>query len=210
MKHEWKKQAKELYLPSKKPHIINIPEFKFLTIKGKGDPNTSEEFSEAIGALYSFSYTIKMLPKKGIVPEGYFDYVVFPLEGVWDLPEGTKGFDKMNKSELIYTIMIRQPDFVTEELFKDVYETVKKKKDNPRLDEVSFVSMEDGMCVQMLHIGEFDNEAKSFALMDEFCIENGLQRTEKSHREIYISDFRKTKPENLKTVLRYKVEKIED
>lgn len=210
MKHEWKKQAKDLYLPSKKPHLISIPKFKFITIKGQGDPNTSEEFSEAIGALYSLSYTIKMLPKKGIVPEGYFDYVVFPLEGVWDLPEGTKGFDKMNKSELIYTIMIRQPDFVTEELFKDVYEIVKKKKDNPRLDEVSFASIEDGMCVQMLHVGKFDDEAESFALMDEFCIENGLRRTEMSHREIYISDFRRAKPENLKTVLRYKVEKIED
>ncbi len=209
MKYEWKKEAKNLYLPISKPHVITIPKFKFFMIEGKGDPNTSEEFSEAIGALYSLSYTLKMLPKKGLLPEGYFDYTVFPLEGVWDLPEGTKEFDKMDKSSLIYNIMIRQPDFVTDELAGNIYNTVKVKKPNALLDKVKFSSIEDGMCVQMLHIGKFDDEAKSFALMDEYCVENNLKRKAKSHREIYISDFRKTNPDKLKTVLRYQVEEID-
>lgn len=206
MKHEWKKEEKELYLPIKKPHLITIPKFNFILIEGKGDPNTSQEFSAAIGALYSASYTIKMLPKKGIIPQGYEDYVVYPLEGLWDLPENTKEFDKLDKSQFIYKIMIRQPEFVTEELFNDVLKTLKAKSDDEMVNKLKFVSLEDGLCVQMLHIGPFDDEAKSFLLMDEYANENGYKRIGKNHREIYISDFRRAKQENLKTVLRYWVE----
>lgn len=208
MKHEWKKEEKELYLPIKKPHLITVPKFNFVLIEGKGDPNTNQEFSDAIGALYSASYTIKMLPKKGIIPQGYEDYVVYPLEGIWDLPENTKEFDKLDKSQFIYKIMIRQPEFVTEELFNDAVNTLKTKSNDEMLNKLKFVSIEDGLCVQMLHIGPFDEESKSFALMDEYTNDNGYKRIGKNHREIYISDFRRAKQENLKTVLRYRVEKI--
>ncbi|MBK5654386.1 MAG: GyrI-like domain-containing protein, partial [Rhizobium sp.] len=115
MKYEWRKQEKEFYLPKEKPVSIVVPKMKFFMLDGKGNPN-SDTFAEAIQVLYSLSYTIKMIPKMGITPEGYFDYTVFPLEGIWDLSEEGRLMDTLDKDELIYTIMIRQPDFVTEEL----------------------------------------------------------------------------------------------
>ncbi len=205
MKYEWRKQAKQLYLPKNKPEIVSVPDFKFFMIEGKGNPN-NEEFSEAIGVLYSLSYTLKMLPKKGIVPEGYFDYTVFPLEGIWDLAEEARGLEVLDKDSLIYTIMIRQPDFVTEELVQEVINTVKIKKPHVLLDKVKFSSLEEGFCVQMMHVGPYDDEPVSFASMEEFCVQNNLKRLCQTHKEIYISDFRKTQPEKLKTVLRFKVE----
>lgn len=205
MKYEWKKEAKELYLPKNKPEIATVPKFNFFMINGKGNPN-SEDFSEAIGALYTLSYTLKMLPKKGIVPEGYFDYAVFPLEGVWDLEEEARALDTLDKNSLIYTIMIRQPDFVTSELAQKVIDAVKIKKPHNLLDKVKYNSMEDGLCVQMLHLGSYDDEPKSFSIMEDYCMHNNLRRTTKIHREIYISDFRKTQIDKLKTVLRFKVE----
>lgn len=204
MKYEWKKQAKELYLPKNKPQIVIVPSFKFFMIEGKGNPN-SEDFSEAVGVLYSLAYAMKMLPKKDIIPEGYFDYTVFPLEGIWDLEEEARTLDTLDKNKLIYTIMIRQPDFVTDDLAKEVIEMVKKKKPHPLLDKVRFNSLEDGHCVQMLHLGSFDDEPKSFSIMEDYCIENNLKRISKIHREIYISDARKTQPDKLKTVLRFKI-----
>ena len=204
MKYEWRKQGKELYLPKNKPEIVTVPSFKFFMIEGKGNPN-SEDFSEAVGVLYSLAYAVKMLPKKGIIPEGYFDYTVFPLEGIWDLAEEARTLDTLDKSKLIYTIMIRQPDFVTDDLAKEVIEMVKKKKPHPLLNKVRFNSLEDGRCVQMLHLGSFDDEPKSFSIMEGYCIENNLKRISKIHREIYISDARKTQPDKLKTVLRFKI-----
>ena len=205
MKFEWKKHAKELYLPKNKPAIVTVPDFKFFMLEGKGNPN-SKDFSEAIGVLYSLSYTLKMLPKKGIVPEGYFDYTVFPLEGIWDLAEEARGLEVLDKDSLIYTIMIRQPDFVTEELAQEVINMVKAKKPHALLDKVKFDSLEEGLCVQMLHLGPYDDEPKTFSIMEDYCVQNDLKRLSKVHKEIYISDVRKTKPEKLKTVLRFKVE----
>ncbi|MEJ8553459.1 GyrI-like domain-containing protein [Tepidibacter sp. Z1-5] len=205
MKYEWRKQGKELYLPKNKPEVITVPNFKFFMIDGKGDPN-SEDFSEAIGVLYSLSYALKMLPKKGIIPDGYFDYTVFPLEGIWDLEEKARTLDTLDKSKLIYTIMIRQPDFVTDDLAQEVIEIVKKKKPHPLLDKVRFNSLEDGLCLQMLHLGSYNDEPESFSIMENYCTQNNLKRSSKIHREIYISDARKTQPDKLKTVLRFKVE----
>jgi hypothetical protein len=205
MKYEWKKEAKELYLPANKPQVINVPAMKFFMLDGRGNPN-NEEFAEAIGVLYSLSYAVKMMPKKGTTPEGYFEYTVFPLEGVWDLAEEARGLDKLDKDSLIYTIMIRQPDFVTEELAHMVLENIKNKKPHPMLEKVRFESIEEGACVQMMHLGSYDNEPESFARMEEYCRENNLIRKSKIHREIYISDVRKTSPEKLKTVLRFKVD----
>lgn len=207
MKYEWKKQAKELYLPKNKPELITVPTFKFFMIDGKGNPN-SEEFSEAIGVLYSLAYAVKMLPKKGIIPEGYFDFTVFPLEGIWDLAEEARALEVLDKNSLVYTIMIRQPDFVTDELAQEVINNVKLKKPHPLLnnDKVRFDRLEEGLCVQMLHLGPYDDEPESFSIMEDYCKQNNLRRITKIHREIYLSDARKIQPEKLKTILRFKVE----
>ncbi|EQB87208.1 hypothetical protein J2Z44_003550 [Clostridium punense] len=204
MKFEWKKREKSLYLPKEKPVLITVPKQKFFMISGKGNPN-SEEFSEKIGILYSLAYAVRMMPRKGYTPEGYFEYTVYPLEGVWDLTEEGRLSATLRKDELLYTIMIRQPDFVTEEVVNKAFETVRKKGDNPLLNEVTFGTMEDGLAVQMLHVGSYDDEVQSFQQMKNFIKENNLEIVTLKHREIYISDSRKTEKSKLKTVLRYQV-----
>lgn len=204
MKYEWKKQDKNIYLPKNKPEVINLPPMKYFMLEGKGNPN-SQSFSEAVEVLYSLSYGIKMMPKKGTTPEGYFEYTVFPLEGIWDLAVEARGLKELDKDSLIYTIMIRQPEFVTEELAQTVIEGTKQKKPHPLLDAVKFGTLEEGMCVQMLHVGPYANEAESFAIMENFSRENNLNRLSKIHKEIYITDPRRTAPEKLKTVLRFNV-----
>lgn len=205
MKHEWRKREKEYYIPKEKPQLVEIPEFKFFTLKGQGNPNT-EAFKECIGVLYSLSYAIRMMPKKGITPDGYFEYTVYPLEGIWDLTEQGRLNETLNKDELIYKLMIRQPDFVTEETVKMAMEIVKKKKYHPLLEKVEFESIKDGLSVQMLHVGPYDDEPRTFSFMKDFCIENNLEIKTLAHKEIYLSDFRKTEASKLKTVLRYSVE----
>jgi hypothetical protein len=207
-KHEWRKQEKALYLPKKKPETITIPPQKFFTIQGEGNPN-SEPFAERITVLYSLSYAMKMGLKKDLPqPAGYQDYTVYPLEGVWGLSEkGKAQYDgKVNKDELVYTIMIRQPDFVDEALAQQVIERTKVKKPHPLLDNAKFETIEDGPCVQMMHIGSYDDEPASFALMEAYAEAENLRRLSKQHREIYLKDFRKTPPEKLQTTLRFKVE----
>ncbi len=204
IKYEWRKKEKEYYLPKSKPEVVNIKEFKFIQLKGEGNPN-NEEFSKAVGVLYSLAYTIKMMPRNGVNIEGYYDYVVYPLEGLWDLKEESRGNEILDKDKLVYTIMIRQPGFVTEEVFNKAMEIVKKKKPHSLLDNVKFESIEEGKCVQMMHIGSFDEEDKTFEVMKNYCNENNLEIKSKVHREIYISDFRKTAKDKLKTVLRYMV-----
>jgi hypothetical protein len=205
MKYEWKKQERELYLPINQPEIVSVPKLKFFMLDGKGNPN-AEEFSIAIGVLYSLAYAVKMLPKKGVIPEGYFDYTVYPLEGVWNLAKEAESWEILDKNHLIYTIMIREPDFVTAKLAAEVINSLKIKKPHALLDNVKFDSLEEGLCVQMLHIGSYDEEPKTFSIMEDYCTQNNLKRTTKIHREIYISDARKTQPDKLKTVLRFKVE----
>ena len=205
MKHEWRKKEKNYYIPKTKPEIVNMEKFKFIQIKGSGSPN-NEEFSERVGVLYSLAYAIKMMPKKGITPDGYFDYTVYPLEGIWDLDEEGRLKNEFDKNNLVYNIMIRQPDFVTKEVFDLAMEMTKKKKPNKLLDDVVFGEIEEGMCVQMMHIGPYDDEYKSFEVMKEFIKDNNLVIKSLAHREIYISDVRKIALEKLKTVLRYMVE----
>ncbi|MEH7181266.1 GyrI-like domain-containing protein [Neobacillus vireti] len=204
MKHEWRKHEKNLYLPKSHPELVTIPEQKFLMIKGKGNPN-SEEFTEKINVLYSLAYAIRMMPKTGYTPEGYVEYTVYPLEGIWSLTEEGINSDTFNKDELLYTIMIRQPDFVTEEIVEKAFQNVRKKKPHPFLMDVTFGTMEDGLSVQMLHIGSYDDEPQSFEKMNEFILINNLEKVTFVHREIYLSDARKVEPEKLKTVLRYRV-----
>lgn len=204
MKHEWKKNEKDLYLPKEKPALIRVPKQKFFAIDGKGNPN-DDEFSEKVEVLYSLAYAVRMMPKKGFTPDGYFEYTVYPLEGIWDLTEEGKKSDTLNKDELLYTIMIRQPYFVTEEVAEKAFGNVRKKKDHKFIDSVKFIEMEDGLSVQILHVGPYDNEPESFEKMKEFMIKNDLVRTSMRHREIYLSDARKTEHSKLKTVLRYRV-----
>ena len=207
MKHEWRKHEKGLYLPKQKPVLVKVPNLKFFCIEGEGNPN-SEDFTERIGALYSLSYGMKMFLKKNPGIEGYQDYTVYPLEGVWDLNEqGRKEYKgTINKDQLVYKIMIRQPDFVNEELAKNIVELTQAKTKNNLLYEVSFEEIEEGECIQMLHVGPYDNEPATFAEMENYTNLIGLKRACKVHREIYLSDARKVAPEKLKTVLRFKVE----
>jgi len=205
MKYEWRKQEKNLYLPKEKPVLVTVPKQNFFMIRGKGNPN-SVDFSERIGVLYSLAYAVRMMPKQGYTPEGYFEYTVYPLEGIWDLTEEGRKSSTLNKDELIYTIMIRQPEFVTQEVVDKAFEIVRKKKPHPLLDDVTFESMEDGLSVQMMHIGPYDDEPRSFEEMKKFIEENNLEIRTLVHREIYISDARKTDKSKLKTVLRYRVQ----
>lgn len=206
MKHEWKKTEKIYYLPKQKPEQISIPDFKFFTIEGKGNPN-DDFFGKYIEVLYTLSYLIKMSPKRNEAPVGYFDYTVYPLEGVWDISEeAKKNFDgKINKDTLVFKLMIRQPDFVSNEYAQQIIETAQKKKPNELLNKVKFETISEGNCVQMLHCGSYDSEPETFAIMEDFAKQNNIKRISQIHREIYISDARKTAPDKLKTVLRFKV-----
>ena len=204
-KHEWRKKEKALYLPKNKPEVIDIPEFKFITIEGEGSPADSV-FTDYIGALYSLAYTIKMMPKKiDRQPKGYFDFTVYPLEGVWDINDKAKANFKgrINKEDLVYKLMIRQPDFVSKNFYSEMLEVAKEKKKNPLLEQINFERLSEGRCVQMLHLGPFEDEPASFEIMEDFAKSEGVVRLSKMHREIYLSDPRKVAPEKLKTVLRF-------
>ena len=201
-KVDYKKDYKHLYLPKTSPVIIDVPSIPFIMVSSSGDPN-GEEFARATEALYSLSYAVKMSYKKEVVPVGYYEYTVFPLEGVWDLIDKSK--PATDKSNLKYKIMIRQPDFLTEDLFNQFLEQTKKKKPNPYLDTMKFGEIEEGLCCQMMHLGSYDDEPESFSRMERFCHEQGYDRVSKVHREIYLSDPRKTEPSKLKTVLRFSV-----
>jgi hypothetical protein len=207
MKHEWKKDDKQFYLPKDKPETIVIPEFKFYTIEGKGNPNDAF-FAEYIGVLYSLSYAIKMSPKQGFAPKDYVEYTVFPLEGVWDIDDNAKENynGTIDKNSLVFKLMIRQPDFVTRDFALETIERTKKKKPHNLLDNVKFEIIEEGLCVQMQHTGSYDNEPESFKKMELYTTEKKMKRISHTHREIYLSDARKVSPDKLKTVLRFKAE----
>ena len=206
MKQDWKKVDKQYYLPKTKPELVKVPPFKFFSILGQGDPN-EKQFQENIGVLYSLSYAIKMSPKNNFAPKDYFEYTVYPLEGIWDLTEEAKKSksEKLDKSQLIFNLMIRQPDFVTPDFALEAVERTKKKKYHPLLEKVKFEIIEDNYCIQMMHIGNYDSEPESFKQMEDFCLQNGYKRESKQHREIYLSDFRKVSADKLKTVLRFKI-----
>ncbi|CAG7652792.1 GyrI-like domain-containing protein [Paenibacillus allorhizosphaerae] len=203
-KVDYKKDYKQLYMPKTVPEIVVVPKMPFFMVSGSGDPN-GEEFAKVTEALYSMSYAVRMSYKSEDVPVGYYEYTVFPLEGEWDLLDRSK--PATDKNNYKYTIMIRQPDFLTEEWFERFWEQTKRKKQNPFLEKVRFEHVEDGLSCQMMHIGSFDDEPESFARMEAFCTEYGFIRSSKIHREIYLSDPRKTEPSKMKTVLRFLVNK---
>ncbi|CAA6692806.1 MULTISPECIES: GyrI-like domain-containing protein [unclassified Lentimonas] len=207
-KHEWRKREKALYIPKATPEIVTVPAFKFITLRGAGNPNGAA-FAECIGALYSLAYGIKMTAKKpGCAPTGHYDYTVYPLEGVWDITDEAKQTftGEINKDDLVYQLMLRQPDFVDDSFYQEIWEMVNNKKPHPLLDKVQFETIEEGPCIQMLHVGPYETEAETFQVMEDFAAAEGVKRLSKLHREIYLSDFRKTAPEKLKTVLRFQLE----
>ena len=203
MKQEWKKVHKDLYGIKAQPVLLDVPEQSFIMLDGKGNPNAAD-FSERVGALYSLAYAVKMNYKKSAAGQAVDDFAVYPLEGIWR--QKTAGADKLDKDNLAYTIMIAQPDFITPEMWQDALAKTRIKKPNPLYEEVRFERMADGKSVSILHVGRFDDEPASFAKMDNFCQEHGLQRSSDTHREIYLNNANRTAPEKLKTILRYAVE----
>lgn len=206
MKIEWKKIDKQYYLPKDKPEVIILPSFRYFAISGEGNPN-DPFFGDCISVLYSLSYAIKMSLKQGCAPENYVEYTVYPLEGIWDLSDiGRKNYNgTLDKDELKFKMMIRQPEFVTEKYAKETIERTMKKKANKLLDHIVFENIEEGKCIQMLHIGSYDTEPGSFKMMEEYAKEQNLTRIDKKHKEIYLSDPGRIAKEKLKTVLRFQI-----
>jgi hypothetical protein len=207
MKHDWKRHEKRFYLPKIDPEIIHVPGFKFFSIKGEGNPN-DDFFADYIQTLYSLSYAIKMSPKQGFAPKDYFEYSVYPLEGMWDLKDKAKNkaLDTFDKSDLVFNLMIRQPDFVQVDFANEIINRTMRKKPNRLFESVAFETIEDGPSIQMLHIGSYDDESISFKRMEDFALSQGLKRATKIHREIYLSDARKVAKDKLRTVLRFRAE----
>lgn len=205
MKYEWKKNEKELYGAKKIPALVKIPKQGYIMIAGKGNPNDTD-FSERVSVLYSVAYGVKMGYKamrgNSGQSEEYDDFTVYPLEGMW---QGKKEA-KLIKENLEYTIMIRQPDFISKEEIDQAIEKVMKKKPSPLLAEVFFDTMQDGRCIEVLHVGSFDEEPESFQKMEAFSVENGLKRCAGWHREIYLNNAKRVSKSKLKTILRYQVE----
>lgn len=206
VKHEWKKQEKEIYGVKMKPCVVDIPAQKYIIVSGNGNP-TDEIFSDKVAALFSMAYKIKMAYKALAEKSNEItDYTVYPLEGIWRMASEK---EYLIKEELQYRIMIRQPDFITREMFDHTLAVIKVRKNIPYLTDISFETICDGRCVQVLHKGAFDDEPASFEVMDRYCMEHGYKRMGKEHREIYLNNANRTEKANLKTILRYKVTDIE-
>ena len=201
MKYEWRKAEKSLYDVKASPKVVDVPQQSFIMLDGIGNPNLPG-FTEEVSALYALAYAIKMDYKKSHTNQEIQDFTVYPLEGIWQQKEQ----GELVKEELIYTIMIAQPSFISKEMVKEALEKVKVKKPNPHYEKIRFETVKEGKCLTMLHLGSFDSEPLSFAKMDEFCKENFLNRRSLFHREIYLNNLNRTSPDKLKTILRYQVE----
>lgn len=207
MAFDYKKEYKEFYLPPKKPGIVDVPEMNYIAVRGKGNPNEPEgEYKASIGLLYGIAFTIKMSDKGNHRIEGYFSYVVPPLEGLW-WQEGQDGIDYAHKDNFSWISMIRLPEFVTREEFDWAIAeaTVKKQTD---YSKVEFFTYHEGLCVQCMHIGSYDDEPETISRMDKFADENGYSvalSDSRFHHEIYLSDPRRCAEEKLRTVIRHPV-----
>ena len=210
MAFDFKKEYKEYYMPKNKPEIVTIPQMNYIAVRGKGDPNEAGgAYQQAIGVLYAVAYTLKMSYKTDYKIAGFFEYVVPPLEGFW-WRDSTVDFDYTNKSAFNWISVIRLPDFVTKKDFEWAVETATKKK---KLDcsSAEFMTIDEGLCVQIMHLGSFDNEPATVAIMDGYLAENGYVNditATRFHHEIYMSDARKVPPEKWKTVIRHPIKKI--
>lgn len=203
---DYKKEFKEFYRPKTKPEIITIPEMKFIAVKGKGNPNDAEgEYSKSISLLYGVAYTLKMSYKTDYEIEGFFQYVVPPLEGLWWI-EGLKGMDYKRKADFSFISLIRIPDFISEEDVNWAIDQVSRKK-KVDYSSVYFMTYDEGLVVQCMHIGPYDDEPRTVNEMTNFILDNGYEHdfSSRYHHEIYISDPRKANLENLKTVIRHPI-----
>ena len=210
MAFDFKKEYKEFYMPKKQPEIVEVPKANYIAVRGTGDPNEEGgDYKQAIGLLYAVAYTLKMSYKTDHKIVGFFEYVVPPLEGFW-WQEGVDGINYADKAAFKWISVIRLPDFITREDFDWAVDTASKKK---KLDcsSAEFLTIEEGLCVQIMHIGSFDSEPESVALMDKYLAENGCENDlseSRLHHEIYLSDVRKSAPEKWKTVIRHPIKKI--
>ena len=210
MAFDFKKEYKEFYLPKDKPEIVTVPAANFIAVRGKGNPNEEGgAYQQAIGVLYAIAYTLKMSYKTDYHIEGFYDYVVPPLEGFW-WQDGVEGVDYTNKASFNWISVIRLPDFITRENFQWAVDTAQRKK---KIDcsSAEFLTIDEGLCVQIMHNGPFDDEPATVALMDVFIKQNGYVNDfsdKRLHHEIYMSDARKVAPEKWKTVIRHPIRKI--
>lgn len=210
MAFDYKKEYKEFYLPKDQPGIVDVPKMNYIAVRGKGDPNEEDgEYKLSIGLLYSIAFTIKMSKKADHQIKGYFDYVVPPLEGFW-WQDGVQGIDYAHKENFQWYSVIRLPDFVTKEDFNwAIKEATKKKKTD--FSKVEFLTYDEGLCVQCMHNGPYDDEPATVEKMHQYMEQQGyvLDITDqRRHHEIYLSDARKTDPAKLKTVIRHPAKKI--
>lgn len=210
MAFDFKKEFREFYLPKGRPELVTVPKTNYIAVEGRGDPNAEGgDYQRAIEVLYAVAYTLKMSYKSGYHMEGFFEYVVPPLEGFWR-QEGREGFDGGDKSLFLWTSAIRLPDFVTAADLAWAVETASRKK-KADCSAAGFLTMEEGLCVQMMHLGSFDSEPESVAKMDAFLREQGYAgdfSETRRHHEIYLSDARKVPPEKWRTVIRHPIKKV--
>ena len=209
MAFDFKKEYKEFYLPPAKPVVVTVPKANYVAVRGKGDPNDEGgAYQQAIGILYAVAYTLKMSYKTDHRIEGFYEYVVPPLEGFW-WQEGIDGIDYSDKSTFCWISVIRLPDFITKADFDWAVQTASKKKKTD-CSKAEFLTVDECLCVQIMHIGPYDDEPASVALMDRFLEENGYENdlsVSRLHHEIYLSDARKVAPENWKTVIRHPIKR---
>lgn len=211
MAFDFKKEYKEFYLPKNVPQIVTVPRANYIAVRGKGNPNEDGgEYKTAVSVLYAVAYTLKMSYKTDYKIEGFFEYVVPPLEGFWWQQDDIAGIDYADKSAFHWISVIRLPDFITKKDFDWAVETASKKK---KLDctGAEFLSIEEGLCVQMMHIGAFDNELETVVMMDKYLEESGYVNDftgKRRHHEIYLSDPRKTAPEKCKTAIRHPIRRL--
>ena len=209
MAFDFKKEYKEYYMPKNKPEIVTVPKANYIAVRGKGNPNEEGgAYQKAIGILYAVAYTLKMSYKTDYRIEGFYEYVVPPLEGFW-WQEGIEGIDYTDKNTFNWISVIRLPEFISKADFDWAVKTAEQKK---KMDcsLAEFLTMEEGLCVQMMHIGPFDNEPATVELMDMYLAENGYENDfskDRLHHEIYLSDARKVNPEKWRTVIRHPIRK---
>ena len=210
MPFDFKKEYKEFYLPKNKPQIVNIPKANYIAIRGKGNPNEEGgAYQRAISVLYAVAYTLKMSYKTDYKIDGFYEYVVPPLEGFW-WQDGICGVDYSKKDEFNWISIIRLPDFITRENFDWAVKTASEKK-KVDCSSAEFLTVEEGLCVQIMHFGSYDDEPASLEKMDKYLEENGYEKDfsdSRLHHEIYLSDPRKTTPDKQKTVIRQPVKKL--
>lgn len=212
-KLDYKKEYIDLYQPKTKPSIISIPEILYIAVDGEGDPNTCEKYKEAIEILYGLSYAIKMSKMNGNQPDGYFEYVVPPLEGLWYVDDNYfDGINITDKSQFKWISMIRQPEFVTETVFDYAKSVLVKKKAHLDVSKAKLIKITEGLCVQIMHKGSYNDESSSIEKMKTFISQNGYEEDfsdERMHHEIYLSDPRKCAVDNLRTVIRHPIRSID-